>query len=384
MEGGKAMKRKILNINTAGLLREGITATQLDLMQGLDRERFQIDMAEIGESDPEVIEKFRAMGCGIVSFPEREGAVLSYLMALYRKIRKEHYDVVYAHGSSAILTIEMVAAWLAGCRLRIVHSHNSSCQHKFLDRLLRPIFYCSYTQALACGTEAGKWLYGDRPFQIIKNGRDVETYRFSPEKRREMRQKLGLDENILAIGHVGNFTYPKNQGYLAEVLKEVLKRKEEVRLYLMGDGERREAVEQQFREQGLEAYVVFTGNISNVPDMLQAMDVMALPSLYEGLPLVSVEWQIAALPCILSDAVTRECAYTPLVHFLPLGNPSAWADAILEQEGFDRSGYCLTAVELTRANGFDLENNVKVLTACLWNEDGKENGKRKCKSDQKG
>lgn len=378
------MKRKILNINTVGLRREGITATQLDLMQGLDKEQFQIDMACVSRSDPEVIEKFRAMGCGIVPLPERKGAVLSYLMALYRKIRKEHYDVVYAHGSSAILTIEMVAAWLAGCRLRIVHSHSSSCQHKFLDRLLRPIFYCSYTQALACGTEAGKWLYGDRPFQIIKNGRDVETYRFSPEKRREMRQKLGLDERFLAIGHVGNFTYPKNQGYLAEVLKEVLKRKEEVRLYLMGDGERREAVEQQFREQGLDAYVVFTGNISNVPDMLQAMDIMALPSLYEGLPLVSVEWQIAALPCILSDAVTRECAYTPLVHFLPLGNPSAWADAILEQEGFDRSGYCLTAVELTRANGFDLENNVKVLTACLWNEDGKENGKRKCESDQKG
>ncbi len=376
---------KVLVITTAGLeQKEGISSVLLDYFSQMDREKVRVELVVWEEYSQHLLEKFQRIGVRAKFVPSRFDHALQYIAALFTLIHREKYDAIYVHGSSAILSTELVVAWLTGCKSRIAHSHSSSCQHKFLDRLLRPIFYCSYTQALACGTEAGKWLYGDRPFQIIKNGRDVETYRFSPEKRREMRQKLGLDERFLAIGHVGNFTYPKNQGYLAEVLKEVLKRKEEVRLYLMGDGERREAVEQQFREQGLDAYVVFTGNISNVPDMLQAMDIMALPSLYEGLPLVSVEWQIAALPCILSDAVTRECAYTPLVHFLPLGNPSAWADAILEQEGFDRSGYCLTAVELTRANGFDLENNVKVLTACLWNEDGKENGKRKCESDQKG
>lgn len=355
------MKRKILNINTAGLWKEGITATQLDLMSGLDKELFQIDMAEIGESDPDVIERFRAMGCGIVSFPDRETTVLSYLMALHRKVRKERYDIVYVHGSSALLSIELVTAWLAGCKSRIVHSHSTSCQHKFLDWLLRPIFYHSYIQALACGTAAGKWLYGSRPFQIIKNGRDVETYRFSPEKRREIRQKLGLDETVLAIGHVGNFTLPKNQGYLAEVLKEVLKQKKDIRLYLMGDGERREAVERKFREQGLDKYVVFTGNISNVPDMLQAMDVMVLPSLYEGLPLVSVEWQIAALPCILSETVTKECAYTDLVHFLPLGEPQQWAGEILELGKFDRVAYADTAIARTVESGFDLDRNAKQL-----------------------
>ena len=56
---------------------------------------------------------------------------------------------------------------------------------------------------------------------------------------------------------------------------------------------------------------------------------MLLPSLYEGLPTVVIEWQIAGLPCIVSDTVTKECAITPLVKFESLKeSPENWAKTI--------------------------------------------------------
>lgn len=131
----------------------------------------------------------------------------------------------------------------------------------------------------------------------------------------------------------------------------------------MGEGETRQQVEALTVSEGLESYVVFTGSISDVDEMLQAMDVMVLPSFYEGLPLVVVEWQMAGLPCVVSERVSKECAYTDLVHFLPLESGHAvWADKILELAGNDQ-GQKFQGMPLTelRMQGFDLRRNTQRL-----------------------
>lgn len=59
--------------------------------------------------------------------------------------------------------------------------------------------------------------------------------------------------------------------------------------------------------------IKFTGNIENVEDILQIADGMILPSLFEGVPLVTIEWQISGLPILISDNVSDECICTNLV-----------------------------------------------------------------------
>ena len=87
------------------------------------------------------------------------------------------------------------------------------------------------------------------------------------------------------------------------------------------------------------------------------MDVMISPSLDEGLPLVAIEWQIAALPSVISDVVTSECAYSDLVSFMPLGDAGAWADKIVEMAAVDRKQLAEKQVELTKEAGFDINQN---------------------------
>ena len=102
--------------------------------------------------------------------------------------------------------------------------------------------------------------------------------------------------------------------------------------------------------------MIFTGVIENISDYLSAFDVMLLPSLYEGLPLVVIEWQIAGLPCIVSDTVTKECAITSLVKFESIKKePEAWANDIRNLALQDRNDSKEVIFKEIKAAGYDIE-----------------------------
>ena len=95
-------------------------------------------------------------------------------------------------------------------------------------------------------------------------------------------------------------------------------------LLRVGGGSDRPAAETLARELHISDSVRFLGIRTDIPDLLQAMDVFAFPSHFEGLSVASVEAQAAGLPCLISDGVPIECKKTDLVHALPL---SAGTDA---------------------------------------------------------
>lgn len=355
-------KTKILTMTSSGLGRkEGISTVILDYYTYFEKEKYQLDIIASGDYSSQLVTEFQCIGVNVRYLPSRKIKALSYIKGFIQLIKKEKYDAIYLHGSSAIMSIELIIAKIYGVKIRVVHSHNTTCDHKMIDKLLRPIFYRSYTKALACGTDAGKWLYGSRTFDVIKNGRNVDVYRFNEEKRREVRDRLAVDDNTILFGHVGNFNRQKNQHYLIRIFKIIITMNSEVKLFLIGDGSTKKMVMKMVADEGLTDYVVFTGTITNVSDMLQAMDMMFLPSLHEGLPLVVIEWQIAGLPCILSDNVTRECAYTDLVSFLPLSDPAEWAKKALEIAHVKRGKIADMMLAKARENGFDLQENALIL-----------------------
>ena len=93
------------------------------------------------------------------------------------------------------------------------------------------------------------------------------------------------------------------------------------------------------------------------------MDALLLPSRFEGLPLALMEAQCAGLPCLVSDAVTKEAAVTELVTSLPLGNAEKWAvrlaDMTQSAERRGRSGQVAAA-------GFDRRRTKEI--AALYDQ----------------
>ena len=101
-----------------------------------------------------------------------------------------------------------------------------------------------------------------------------------------------------------------------------------------------------------ESSIIFTGVRSDVADLMQAMDVFILPSLYEGLPVTMVEAQASGLPCLISDKVPRECILTEgLVEVVSLHtSPEEWAEKALAARILPR----LDWRDVIAACGFDI------------------------------
>lgn len=204
---------------------------------------------------------------------------------------------------------------------------------------------------LACSVPAGKWLYGDKPFTVLNNAIDSRQFTYNPTVREEMRSQLALAEDDFVIGTVGSMGYPKNPVGIVRITAEAKKRNQHVKLLWAGDGSMRHEVENAIRQYGLEDCCNLLGIRNDVHRVLQAMDVFVLPSIYEGLPVVAVEAQAAGLPCILSDAVSKEICITDLCTFLPIADPARWAEKILNlnltrtdtQQEIENAGYDIEA-----------------------------------------
>ena len=355
--------KKILVISTSGFSKkEGISTMILDLLGRFDKAKFKIHLIVQGNYDRGLISEFNNVGIICKYVPSRKKALFKYMKMLNSIFKKEKYDVVYVHGSSAIMSIELFVAALNGCRVRLVHSHNTMCEHKILDKCFRPLFYYLYTDAMACGVDAGKWLYGDRKYLVLKNGRDIRKFSFNNDMRKKIRNQLEISDETLVVGNVGNFNEQKNQAFTLRVFKELLKLKPNSKLVLVGTGEKLNEMRMLSQELGVSNSVIFLGIVNNVQDYLQAMDVMILPSLYEGVPLVVIEWQIARLPSLISDRITRECAFSELVHYKSLdASYLDWANELIKISAFERNEISIDIDGLAIENGFDIESSVMFL-----------------------
>ena len=321
-------KIKVMIVSTVGLIYDGITSVILSYMQAMDLSGLEVYIAATIKVEPKIKEEMKKVGLKIVVFPSRRENPIQYFFEMAGFLRKNQIDIIHAHGNSGTLVIEMLAGWIGGCQERIAHSHNTKCDQVRADKILRPIFNRFYTKAVACGDEAGKWLFKDKPFIVLKNGRDIDKFSFCEDKRIEVRKEYGL-ANSTTIGHVGGFFPQKNHEFVLEIYRQLINKDPNVKMFFVGDGPLREKIENEAK--GLENNIIFTGVVNNVQNLLQAMDAMVLPSLFEGLPLVAIEWQIAGLPCVLSDAISAECAITDSVHFCSLNEtPKTWAELLLD------------------------------------------------------
>lgn len=356
------MNVKIAIISTVGLNYDGITNVITSYLQAMDLTDLDIYVIGTIAVHTNIREKIEKLGCCVVEAPNRKTDTLKYAWFLMNFIRKHKIQVIHAHGNSGTLAVEMVAAYLGGCKKRIAHSHNTRCNQIKSDKLLRPIFNVFYTDALACGKAAGEFLFPKRDFTVLKNGRDVTLYSYNALKRKSIQEKYGIRDELV-IGHIGGFVSQKNHEFVLRIYKSVLKLETNVRFFLIGDGLLKEKMVKEAQELGIRDIVEFTGNVDNINEFLSAMDGMVLPSKFEGLPLVVIEWQINGLPCLISDTVTKDCAITSLVQFESLNSdPEIWAKKILEMiKENKRNESAENAIKEIYKAGFDINSSAKQL-----------------------
>jgi len=313
----------------------GACAVILNYYEHMDPHNIRFDFLVHGETDPKLGRKLRQMGSKIYRMPSLcVRNVCAYEKAL-EKFFKEHTEYKIIHGNlpnAAVFYLR--AAKRAGVPVRIVHAHlakgvkrsGKDVRNFLLGRI--GIGYANV--CFACSKEAAEYLYGTKSGRacLVRNAIDVDRYRFDEKKRMAYRRIIGAG-NALVLGHVGRFSEEKNHRFLLDILYAVKKRGIRCKLLLVGDGKTKGEIMRRAAGLGLTEDVVYTGMVERTEGWLHAMDVFLLPSFAEGLPLAGIEAQCSGLPCLFSDAVTREAKILDTARFLPPGNAEAWADAAL-------------------------------------------------------
>lgn len=351
---------KILIVTTVEVGYDGLTNHILSYVDALDKTDLVIDLVSARGIDSKIVNRLNDVGFhSIYRLEYRDTNQMKYIIDLMKLIKREKYDIVHAHGNSATLALDMFSALLGGAKIRIAHSHNTRCEHQLINRILMPFFSMLYTNGFACGVDAGKWMFRKNDFLVIPNGKDIDKYLFDNKVRAEYRKILGLDANIVAIGNVAAFVHKKNHVFLLNVFKRLVAIKPEYRLYLFGiDGDALETTLSTIKELDLCDKVFYMGTKENIHDYLNAMDIMVLPSKFEGFPISAIEWQINGLPCILSDAITSACNVSGNVKFVPIDKGyDIWVEVLQSQ--FERK--CEGVKNTFCEAGFDIKTNAEGL-----------------------
>lgn len=366
--------KRVLEVNVDDNGYGGVYAFVVNILENIDRD-FQIDLCafEIFEKK-EHIEYVESFG-GKVHYCGYTGNLFAKQLRSFRKlyglVKKENYDVIHIHSDvSYKLFLYALVCKEAGAEKILVHSHSTGVEGKHrrikqvLQQVFKPMLPLVAKHFLACSRKAAEWMYPrsvleKRIYTLINNGINVQKFKFNSTLRIKKRRELKIKDTDFVVGHVGRFSYSKNQSFLIDIFYELVKQKNNAKLLLIGsyvgDSRYMDETKTKVYKLGIEHNVQFLGIRNDVPALMQAMDCFLLPSRFEGLGMVGIEAQAAGLPCFCSDTIPHELGVSNLVHFISLKIPAEnWTEEILKKSNIPRRDM---QKEIADA-GYDIEKEI--------------------------
>lgn len=317
-----SMKVLIIMNSTNVKLGGGIIQIILNYKSELDKENISQTYAINCMENSKIPELLNGQNSNFIQLPNKKKNIVKYCINLYKIMHNFKFDVVHVHGNSANMLIELLIAKINKITCRIAHCHNSTCNHKILNKLLKPIFKHSYTMALACSNKAGDWIFGKSNYYILNNAIDLNSFIFSEEIRKEYRKKLNIGEGTKVIGNVGNLNEQKNQEFLLKIFEKYIKINPDSILIIIGEGKNKSKLEELAEKLKITPYIKFLGVKNDVNFWLQAMDLLVFPSKWEGFGMALIEAQATGLPILSSNVVPENVNVTKTMHLLDLNKDS--------------------------------------------------------------
>lgn len=347
--------------------RAGIETMIINYYRNIDREKVQFDFLCNKKKIGAYEDKIKSMGGRIFRTPGLNPIKWFKYEKMVMDLLKSNPEIKIVHSHNGAFSLQaQLAAKKSNIKNRIVHVHGTKID--FNLKLPLKLFYKMFLKSVSnnywgCGKEAVQYYFGKKvirnnEYKIIKNAIEVDNYLYNEKVREKLRKKYNL-ENKFVIGNVARFMKQKNHTFTLDLFKVILDKEPNAVLLLLGDGELQDKIKQKAIDLKIQNSIIFMGNIDNVNEMYQAMDVFILPSLFEGLPVVGIEAQAAGLKCFMSDTITDEVAITENVKFLNLKNDSLdiWADEILKSKEYIRKDM---SKEIIKA-GYSIKEEAKKL-----------------------
>ncbi|MFD8599557.1 glycosyltransferase [Kitasatospora sp. NPDC059646] len=278
-----------------GLGRGGAEQLLVNCARHADRSRWAVEVAYVLPHKDALAPALEAAGVAVHCLGGAPGR--RWPLRLRALLAERRYDLVHTH-----MPVPAVAARLltAGRRTpRLVHTeHNLWERYRLPTRWANALTYgrndavIAVSHAVAAGI--GRRLPGGR-LTVVHHGPDLGDAPSGPAARRAARAELGLPEEALVVGTVGNLTAKKDQASLLAAFALLRRRRPDARLVLVGTG----PLEPRLRELAGDG-VLFAGSRADVPALLPGWDVFCLSSRQEGLPVALMEAMASGLPSVVT------------------------------------------------------------------------------------
>lgn len=355
----------ISNMDTAGA-----QTLAMNYLRHVDRRHIRFDFLVNHAGMDDYEEEIRALGGEVYRMCPIKLHTINRYKREFRQFLQNHkdYQVIHSYLEERSLYALRIAKEM-GVPVRICQANSYPNHFQFT----LPILYFLklkqrkyFTHCMATSREASDWLFGvkrRRGVIFIKKAIDVNRFKKDLIGRDNAKKMLELQSNFV-VGHIGRFDRKKTYEKLLAVFAEIKRRNSKAVLLLIGGGKNerevrcREKIQERARELRLEESVRFLGVRNDVDRLMQAMDVLVIPTTNYNCSLTLIEAQSMGLACVVSDNISWKYNLTGNVEFLPLEmKHSVWADKILKKV----TEPMVDRTYLVTDRGYDIREAAKVL-----------------------
>ena len=337
----------------------GIERFLINVCKNMNRDRFEISFLTFKGKKVCCQDELERMGIKFFEITHRRKNYFKFLKELKEVFKKHDFDYIHFNLVNFKCPERILLAKKYSKAKLVMHSHNAALKHFELTHSIGKILTRNIECIrLACGDEAGKFLFGNKKFMIINNGMDLKNFEFNQENRNEIRSEIGIKDDETVIGLIAKFEEQKNHNFLIDVFCEYLKLCENSKLLLIGEGSLKEKIEKKVEDFKLNNKVLFLGRRDDTEKIYSAMDIFVMPSWFEGFSIALVEAQVNGLKCFTSTNVAEESNITGNVEFLSLDETAKdWAKKIYETNT-KRDEKVIPKIP----NKFKIEETVRILS----------------------
>lgn len=341
----------------------GIERFVLNIHKYIDKSKFEISILIFKGRKVCFQDELEKKGVKFFKITNRKKNYIKYLKDLRNIYSENDFDFIHFNIMNFSCFERIFFANKYSKAKLIIHSHSAKINSvhrktQILDKIGRFITKNISYEKIACGKEAGEWLFNDKQFVVLNNGMEVEKFQFREENRENIRKELNIDNSTKILGNVGKLTTQKNHKFLIDTFYEYQKLENNSKLVLVGEGYLQEKLKEQVKNLDLQEKVLFLGRRNDTERIYSAMDIFIMPSWYEGFSIAIVEAQTNGLKCYTSTNVAEESNIIGNVEFLPLDKGAKyWAEEIYKNDNLRNKN---AIKEIPKE--FKIEETVKVLS----------------------
>jgi glycosyltransferase involved in cell wall biosynthesis len=299
---GSDRRLRVLSVLDSPTDQGGAERFALGLVSHLPRDRFEPWVCSTRFATPEASESLADAGVSHISLRRTGKLDIHRLGGLALLLKFGRFDVIHAHmfGSNVWGT---VMGKLCSVPVIIAHEHNWSYSGELMRRTIDRHVIARYATRFVAVSES------NRTRMIELEGIPAEKILVLPTayiphrvtEPTDIRAELGLAPDARIIGVVATLRVEKALEVMISAVTEVIQRFPDAHLVIAGDGPQRESLEAQVTSMGLTGHVHFLGERRDVTPLLQTVDVGALSSDWEGMPLFVLECMATGTPVVATN-----------------------------------------------------------------------------------